>query len=55
MLARFRIDYSEVVVLPMPMLSWAADDISKAEFESMIVGAGIDDAEVEYEKEKTNR
>ena len=39
----------------MAMLSWAADDITRAEFNSMISNVGLEEADIEADMEKTNR
>jgi len=53
MLKRFRIDYADVTA--MPGVTKKADPATKAEFDKLIEGAGIDAAELQAEREKTNR
>jgi len=53
MLSRFRIEYADVTVVPD--VTKKADGKTKAEFEKLIEGAGIDDMELQVDKEKTNR
>jgi len=55
MLSRFRIENSEVIVIPMAMLCWAADDTTRAEFNSLISDAGLEEADIQADMEKTNR
>ena len=50
---RFRIEYADVTVVPD--VTKKADPKTKAEFEKLIEGAGIDDMELQMDKEKTNR
>ena len=50
---RFRIEYADVTVVPD--VTKKADGKTKAEFEKLIEGAGIDDMELQVDKEKTNR
>lgn len=53
MLKRFRIDFADVTA--MPGVTKKADPATKAEFDKLIEGAGIDEAELQAEREKTNR
>jgi len=53
MLKRFRIDYSDVTA--MPDVTKKADPETKKEFETLIAGTGIEEAELQREREKTNR
>merc|ERR1712047_93821 len=53
LLAKFRIDYSDVIVIPD--VTKKADPATKAEFQALIAGSDIGDEELEKEKEKTNR
>ena len=55
MLERFRITYSEVTVIPLQMLTWTPDFVTKDQFGKMIAGAGIDEEELSREQDKTNR
>ena len=55
MLERFRITYSEVTVIPLQMLTWTPDFVTKEQFGKMIAGAGIDEEELIREEDKTNR
>ena len=53
MLSRFRIDYADVTAVPD--VTKKADSATKAEFDAMIDGAGINEEELQSEREKTNR
>jgi len=53
MLSRFRIEYSDVTAVPD--VTKKADPATKAEFDAMISGAGIEESELQSEREKTNR
>jgi solute carrier family 12 sodium/potassium/chloride transporter 2 len=53
LLSRFRIDYSDVIVIPD--VTKKADPATKAEFDAIISGAKIDNEELQAQKEKTNR
>ena len=53
LLAKFRIDYSDVIVIP-DVTKKATDDI-KAEFKEMTDKVNVDEAELLANKEKTNR
>ena len=53
LLAKFRIDYSDVIVIP-DVTKKAGDDI-KAEFMTVVEAVGIDETEIQAHKEKTNR
>jgi len=53
MLSRFRIDYADVTAVPD--VTKKADAATKAEFDAMIAGAGIEESELQEEREKTNR
>jgi len=53
MLKRFRIDFSDVTA--MPDVTKKADPETKKEFDAMIAGTGIEEAELQREREKTNR
>jgi len=53
MLKRFRIDYSDVTA--MPDVTKKADPETKKEFDALIEGTGIDESELQKEREKTNR
>ena len=53
LLAKFRIDYSDVIVIPD--VTKKADPATKAEFQALIAGSDIGEEELEKEKEKTNR
>merc|ERR1712106_465329 len=53
MLSRFRIEYSDVTAVPD--VTKKADPATKAEFDAMIEGAGIQEEELQSEREKTNR
>jgi len=53
MLSRFRIDYADVTAVPD--VTKKADSTTKAEFDAMIDGAGINEEELQSEREKTNR
>jgi len=53
MLKRFRIDYSDVTA--MPDVTKKADPETKKEFDEMIAGTGIEESELQKEREKTNR
>ena len=55
MLSRFRITYSEVTVIPLQMLTWTPDFVSKEQFREMIAGAGVEEEELSREQDKTNR
>ena len=53
LLAKFRIDYSDVIVIPD--VTKKADPATKAEFQALIAGSDIGEEELEKEREKTNR
>ena len=53
LLAKFRIDYSDVVVIPDVTKKAAA--ATKAEFDNIIAGLDISPNELIAEREKTNR
>ena len=53
MLSRFRIDYETVTALPD--VTKKADPATKAEFDAMIAGCDIPEAQLQEEREKTNR
>jgi len=53
LLAKFRIDYSDVVVIPD--ITKKADPSTKAEFQELISDCGIPSDELDKELEKTNR
>ena len=53
MLSRFRIEYSDVTAVPD--VTKKADAATKAEFDAMIAGVGIEEEELQSEREKTNR
>ena len=53
LLAKFRIDYSDVIVIP-DVTKKAGDDI-KAEFKTIVDKINIDEDEILANKEKTNR
>ena len=53
LLAKFRIDYSDVIVIP-DVTKKAGDEI-KAEFKTIIDKINIDEDELLANKEKTNR
>jgi len=53
MLSRFRIEYADVTAVPGA--TQKANPATKAEFDSMISGVGIDESELQKEREKTNR
>jgi len=53
MLSKFRIEYSDVTAVPD--VTKKADPATKAEFDDMINGLGIEDTELQTEREKTNR
>ena len=53
LLAKFRIDYSDVIAIPD--VTKKASPETKAEFEKMIAGCGIPEEELKEEREKTNR
>lgn len=53
MLSRFRIEYADVTAVPD--VTKKADAATKAEFDAMIAGAGIEEEELQSEREKTNR
>ena len=55
MLSGFRIDYSEVTVIPLQMLLWAPDPATTEEFTLMVQGAEISQEELDKEQGKTNR
>ena len=54
MIFRFRISYSEVTVIPLQMLTWTPDLVSKEQFREMIAGAGVEEDELVREQDKTN-
>ena len=54
MIFRFRISYSEVTVIPLQMLTWTPDLVSKQKFREMIAGAGLDEEELAREQDKTS-
>ena len=49
----FRIDYVDVTAVPG--VTQKASPSTKAEFDEMINGTGVDEAELQREREKTNR
>jgi solute carrier family 12 sodium/potassium/chloride transporter 2 len=53
MLSRFRIEYADVTAVPG--VTQKANTATKAEFDLMISGAGIEESELQKEREKTNR
>lgn len=53
MLSRFRIDFETVSALPD--VTKKAEAATKAEFDAMIEGCGVDESELQGEREKTNR
>jgi solute carrier family 12 sodium/potassium/chloride transporter 2 len=53
MLSRFRIEYADVTAVPG--VTQKASPSTKAEFDEMINGTGVDEAELQREREKTNR
>ena len=53
MLSRFRIEFESVNALPD--VTKKAEASTKAEFDDMIDGCGISEAELQEEREKTNR
>ena len=53
LLAKFRIDYSDVTVIPD--VTKKADPSTKSEFDSMIAGCDISEDHLKEEREKTNR
>jgi len=53
MLSRFRIEYADVTAVPD--VTKKADSATKAEFDAMIDGVGIQEEELQSEREKTNR
>jgi len=53
MLSRFRIEYADVTAVPD--VTKKANPATKAEFDAMIQGTGIDESELQKEREKTNR
>ena len=53
LLAKFRIDFSDVIIIPD--VTKKAEPATKAEFDELIQGAGIDDMELRLDREKTNR
>ena len=55
MLSGFRIGYSQVTVIPLPILLWTPDIATKEEFTNMIQGAGISQEELDKGQGKTNR
>ena len=55
MLSGFRIDYAQVTVIPLQMLLWTPDIVTKEEFTNMIQGAGISQEELDKDQGKTNR
>ena len=54
MLFRFRISYSEVTVIPLQMLTWTPDLVSKEQFRELMAGAGVEEEELAREQDKTN-
>ena len=54
MIFRFRISYSEVTVIPLQMLTWTPDLVSKQKFREMIAGAGLEEEELAREQDKTS-
>ena len=54
MIFRFRINYSEVTVIPLQILTWTPDFVSKEQFREMVEGAGVEEEELDREKDKTN-
>jgi len=55
MLDRFRINASQVTVIPRAVLDWGASPDIRAEWDNMIQGADIPSDELEAEAEMTNR
>ena len=53
LLAKFRIDYSDVIVIPD--IGKKAEPSTKEEFAEIINGMDIDQSELQAEKDKTNR
>lgn len=53
MLSRFRIEFADVTAVPG--VTQKADPATKAEFDELISGTGIDETELQKEREKTNR
>lgn len=53
LLAKFRIDYSDVIVIPD--VTKKAGDSIKAEFKTITDKIDIDETELSAQKEKTNR
>lgn len=53
LLAKFRIDYSDVIVIPD--VTKKAKEETKAEFMTMIEKCNIPDSEILAQREKTNR
>merc|ERR1719347_761156 len=53
MLTRFRIEFADVTAVPG--VTQKANPATKAEFDEMIAGVGIDESELQKEREKTNR
>ena len=49
----FRIEYADVTAVPG--VTQKASPSTKAEFDEMINGTGVDEAELQREREKTNR
>ena len=54
MIFRFRISYSEVTVIPLQMLTWTPDFVSKEQFREMVEAAGVEEEELAREQDKTN-
>lgn len=55
MLDRFRINASQVTVIPRAVLDWGASPHLKAEWDQLVDGANIPAEELEAEAEMTNR
>ena len=53
-MSRFRISYSEVTVIPLQMLTWTPDLVSKEQFRELMDGAGVEEEELTREQDKTN-
>ena len=53
LLAKFRIDYSDVIAIPD--ITKKADPATKAEFDELISGCNIEMEELDRERERTNR
>ena len=49
----FRIEYADVTAVPG--VTQKASPSTKAEFDELISGTGVDEAELQREREKTNR